>query len=83
MGLNIKNQEVEGLIEELSGLIGESKTGAVKIAVQEKLKRVRDEKEARFQEMLKISRKISARIPEEIKHSDWEAELYDEHGLPK
>ncbi len=41
MPLNIKNDEVERLVDELSAHTGESKTEAVRLAVLERLERAR------------------------------------------
>ncbi|NNF27875.1 MAG: type II toxin-antitoxin system VapB family antitoxin [Gemmatimonadetes bacterium] len=41
MGLNIKNDEVERLVEEVAGMTGESKTEAVRMALLERRRRLR------------------------------------------
>ncbi|MDT8341979.1 MAG: type II toxin-antitoxin system VapB family antitoxin [Longimicrobiales bacterium] len=41
MALNIKNPEVERLVEEVAGVTGESKTEAVRIALLERRARLR------------------------------------------
>jgi antitoxin VapB len=40
MGLNIKDRETERLVEEVAALAGESKTQAVKVALQERKARL-------------------------------------------
>ncbi len=57
MPLNIKNSKVERLIERLSGLTGETKTEAVRRAVEERLERLAfraagDDREARLRRFL-------------------------------
>jgi len=56
--LNIKNAEVERLIRELSTLTGETKTEAVRRAVEERLERLAfraggDDRDARLRRFLK------------------------------
>jgi len=57
MALNIKNDEVERLVEEVARLAGESKTTAVKIALSERRARLAlrvadTDREARFRRFL-------------------------------
>jgi antitoxin VapB len=40
MSLNIKNSETERLVRELTGATGESVTGAITVAVRERLERL-------------------------------------------
>jgi antitoxin VapB len=40
MGLNLKNQEVEGLAAEVAALMGETKTEAIRRALQERKERL-------------------------------------------
>jgi len=83
MSLNIKNEETHRRAQELARLTGESMTGAVDRAIQERLERLRhpkstDEKIAR---MRKIAKEIAA-LPVLDKRSP-EDMLYDKFGLPK
>jgi antitoxin VapB len=41
MGLNIKNPEVERLVTEVADMTGESKTEAVRVALEERRRRLR------------------------------------------
>ncbi len=94
MSLNIKNEETCRLAEELAELTGETKTGAITVALRERLERERHEHEAeveaRLERMRTIARRTAA-LPDvgpplaegeelSITHGDY---LYDEHGLPK
>lgn len=84
MSLNIKNQEACRLIEELAQVTGETLTGAVLTAVQERLDRVRHEKSGSLAErLLAIGRDCAKRLGPEFRALDHDALLYDENGLPQ
>ena len=86
MSLNIKNEETCELARELAALTGESMTGAITVALRERLERERHERssaETRIRRLRAI-RKRCARLlkaggPSAIEHGDL---LYDENGLP-
>jgi antitoxin VapB len=83
--MNIKNPEAHALAKELAKLTGETVTGAVTVALRERLERVRRERERPkaerireiAQEMAAIFREIGYQPPN---HGEL---LYDERGLPK
>jgi antitoxin VapB len=82
MGMNIKNSAVERLAKELAAETGESMTSAIKIAIEERLERVRHQRE--IAEKKRRLREILDSLPPPppgvtSDHSD----LYDEYGLPK
>ena len=85
MSLNIKNEETCRLASELANLTGETMTGAIKVALMQRLERERRESgvEARTRELHAIGQR-SARLlrdgPSAVEHGDF---LYDERGLPK
>ncbi len=85
MSLNIKNEETCRLADELARLTGDTKTGAITIALKERLereKRLRDA-DALMRDLRTIGERCAARLkpgPSAIEHGDF---LYDEHGLPK
>ena len=56
MGLSIKNEETCRLARELAQLTGETMTGAITVALRERLERVRreDSTETRVQRLLAI-----------------------------
>ena len=81
MGLSIKNGETERAIRELADLTGESMTGAVTQAVRERLDRLRSDVEVN--DILAMAREIRERMPPGYFDQDFDAMLYDEHGLPK
>jgi antitoxin VapB len=86
MSLNIKNPEVHELAKELAELTGESMTEAVLIALRERLTQVRSREEhvrARTEAIMAIGREAASRVPPEFRDKDWDAELYDEYGLPR
>ena len=83
MALNIRNTETEELAETLARLTGETKTEAVKRALQERLKRVRGERtgRSRADELNEIALHCS-RLPVLDPRSADEILGYDENGLP-
>ena len=85
MSLNIKNEETCRLASELAELTGETKTGAITVALRERLEREQRERsvEVRTEELLAIGRRCAATLrdgPSAEEHGDF---LYDERGLPK
>ena len=85
MGLNIKNDETCRLARELAQLTGESMTGAITVALRERL-----ERETRLRDVAALKRDIRTIAercarnlkpgPSAVEHGDL---LYDERGLPK
>lgn len=85
MSLNIKNDETCRLAGELARLTGETMTGAITVALRERLEREKRERsvEIRVQEMRAIAEhcaKLMKPGPSAVEHGDV---LYDERGLPK
>ena len=85
MALNIKNEETRRLAGELASLTGETMTGAITVALKERLERERRERsvEARLRKMRAISERCAKLLrdgPSAVEHGDF---LYDERGLPK
>ena len=85
MGLNIKNDETCQLAGELARLTGETMTGAITVALRERLEREKRERsvEARVQELRAIAERCAKLLgpgPSAVEHGDV---LYDERGLPK
>lgn len=85
MGLNIKNEETCRLAADLARLTGETKTGAITVALQERLereKRLRDA-DVRVQKLRAIAERCAKLLgpgPSAVEHGDV---LYDERGLPR
>ena len=85
MSLNIKNEETCRLAKELAHLTGETMTGAITVALEERLERERRERsvEARVRELHAIGQRCARLLregPSAVEHGDF---LYDERGLPK
>ena len=85
MGLNIKNDETCKLASELARLTGETMTGAITVALRERLEREKRERsvETRVQELRDIAERCAKLLgpgPSAVEHGDV---LYDERGLPK
>lgn len=84
MSLNIKNPKTFRVAHELAELTGESLTGAVTVAVQERLERLRGSGQPGLAErLLEIGRDTAARLPEDLRAVDHADVLYDESGLPR
>ena len=70
MALTIKNAEVERLAAEVAGLTGESKTQAVRVALEERRRRLTSgvDPEARKAELLRwLESEIWSRVPPELR----------------
>jgi len=88
MSLNIKNEETCRLASELANLTGETMTGAITVALQERLEREQRSRsvEARLEAIEAIRKRCSLLLrdgpdwPSAVDHGDF---LYDEHGFPK
>ena len=85
MSLNIKNNETCRLADELAKLTGETMTGAITVALRERLEREKRVRivETRVQEMRAIAERCAKLMgpgPSAVEHGDV---LYDERGLPK
>ena len=85
MSLNIKNEETCRLASELAQLTSEIMTGAITIALRERLERERRQRsvEARVREQRSTGQRCARLLsdgPLSIEHGDL---LYGEHCLPK
>ena len=85
MGLDIENDETCRLAEELARLTGETVTGAITVALRERLEREKRQRDvdARVEELVAIGRRCARLLelgPSASGHGDL---LYDERGLPK
>ena len=85
MSLNIKNEQTCKLARELADLTGETMTGAITVALEERLRRERNERsvEKRVQALHAISERCSKLLREAGPPIDHGEFLYDERGLPK
>lgn len=85
MSLNIKNKETCRLADELARLMGETKTGAITVALKERLERERrlHDRESLLRNIRAIRKRcasLTGQGPSATEHGDL---LYDEQGLPK
>jgi antitoxin VapB len=84
VGLNLKNDRANQLIRELADLTGESLTGAVTEAVQERIDRIRRERDSDLaNRLLAIGRDCARHMKEPFRSIDHGDLLYDEKGLPR
>ena len=84
MSLNIKNDETCRLADELARLTGETKTGAITVALRERLERERRRRgsDNRLQEMRAIAERCSQLMGSGTPSIDHGDTLYDKRGLP-
>ena len=85
VSLNIKNDETCLLAHDLARLTGETMTGAITIALRERLAREKRRRDAnaRIEELLAIGRRCAKSLgpgPSAVEHGDL---LYDDRGLPR
>lgn len=85
MSLNIKNEETCSLARELAQLTGETMTGAMTVALRERLERerLRRDPDALARTLREIGERCASLLapgPSAVEHADV---LYDERGLPK
>ena len=85
MSLNIKNDETCLLARDLARLTGETMTGAITVALRERLEREKRRRgaDARIDELVAIGKRCAKLLgpgPSAMEHGDM---LYDERGLPK
>jgi len=87
MSLSIKNAEAERLARELASETGESVTGAVGIALRERLTRIREgdgvEVARRVTRLREIAKDAGTRWIEPYRTADHGDLLYDDRGLPR
>lgn len=82
MGINIKNERVEKLAKEVARETGETLTGAIRVALEERLARLHrnrdiEERRRRIREIVESFGPVPEGVTSD--HSDF----YDEWGLPK
>ncbi|MVA98266.1 PSK operon transcription factor [Nitratireductor sp. CAU 1489] len=82
MGLNIKNPRVEQLARQLASATGETMTSAIQAALEEKLERLRRERDV-AQKIKKIDEILTRSGPTPPGASSDHSHLYDKRGLPR
>ncbi len=85
MSINIKNEETCQLADELARLTGDTMTGAITVALRERLQRERNQRNAQatVQRLLAIGERCADMLgdgPSAVEHGEL---LYDDQGLPK
>jgi antitoxin VapB len=82
--ISIRSRRVETLVRDVARRTGENLTQAIERALQERLARLRTEREktALRRRLRRIVRSIS-RLPDLDKRTPEEILGYDEHGLPR
>ena len=85
MSLNIKNEETCRLAGELAQLTNETMTGAITVALKERLERERRQRGSsdRLRKMRAVAERYAALFPDSGPPIDHAELLYDERGLPK
>ena len=85
MALNIKNDETCMLARDLAQLTGETMTGAITVALRERLEREKRRRDAdvRAEELLAIGRRCARLLGSSSSAAEHGDLLYDERGLPK
>jgi antitoxin VapB len=85
MALSIRDPETDRLARELAALTGESMTGAIRVALEQRLERERRRRQAEIDRRRKAIDAIiehCASLPVLNDLSEDEILGYDEHGLP-
>jgi len=84
MALSIKSIEVERMAREIAAKTGESLTGAIQKALQERLDRLKRERRSQIlaSQLQEILRRVD-QLPVLDSRSADEILGYDEHGLPR
>lgn len=84
MAMSIKSMDVERLAREISAKTGESLTGVIQKALEERLERLKQErkKQLLFGQLKEILARVD-RLPVLDTRTPDEILGYDEHGLPR
>ena len=84
MALSIKSMEVERLVREISAKTGESLTGAIQKALEERLNRLRNQRKSQIlgAQLEEILRRVD-QLPILDSRTADEILGYDDHGLPR
>lgn len=83
MSLSIKNAETVRLARQVADRTGETVTGAISVALRERLDRLQSEPGALAHRMLAIGLDCAAHLDERSRVIDHGALLYGDDGLPR
>ena len=85
MPLNIKNERVSHLATQVAAETGESITDAVGVALEERLKSLRRQKqrEGLADRLMELGRRCASHAPAAWLTRNFDEELYDAQGLPR
>ena len=85
MALNVKNERVSRLAQELAQLTGQSITDAVGSALEARLTELRRQNRRNHvaRQLVALGKRCASQAPAEWRRRDFDAELYDERGLPR
>ncbi len=85
MALNIKNNETCELARELADLTDDTMTGAITIALRERLEQIKQERETDdlANELLAIGERCAAKLGPGPSSAELVDDLYGEFGQPK
>ena len=81
MGMNIKNPAVERLAKELAEETGETMTSAIQVALEERLQRLRRERDV-AEKIRRIDAVLDSLPPVPPGVTSDHSDLYGEDGLP-
>ncbi len=84
MPISIKSMEAERLAREIAAKTGESLTGAIQTALEERLERLRNQRRSQIlaNQLKEILRRVD-QLPVLDSRTADEILGYDEHGLPR
>jgi antitoxin VapB len=85
MALSIRDPKTDRLARELAALTGETMTGAIRVALEQRLERERRRRQTEFERRRRAIDAIVerfSRLPVLDDRSEDEILGYDEHGLP-
>ena len=84
MPLSIKNPHAERLVRQIASETGESLTGAIEKALEERWQRLQQQRRKRVlsSQLEEILRRVDA-LPNVDSRSEDEIVGYDEHGIPR
>ena len=83
MALNIKNQTTCELARELAELTDDTMTGAITIALHERLERIKREREDLIKELRAIAERCAKNLGPGPSSAELVDDLYGEFGEPK